>query len=594
MEIHRVLLAVVLSLAILVAWNIFFPATPPEQPEEEPEVVEEPLEEPHPEEDPRTEPLEPEEPREPTEHEIPEFEAVEGEQIQVETPLYQATFNTAGGVLEHFKLKDYKQSIEPDAPHVDLVTPRSLARGPMGIIWNDRPTWEQGEWAFEGDDLQLEPGEEKTLTFTGRVGDLKIVRELTFLADTYKIQENIELVNTSSASATGTIGQVLASPKFSDSRLNPTEIAYYDLDGLNHEGDSFQKDSQFQWAGIGDKYFLLAMVPSSPDVRLDGDYRDDMFQVNLSKEMSLSPETAYNLDTVYYLGPKDRTYLDEAPNKLGESIYYGWFDLLSQPLMRVLNFFYDYVGNYGIAILLLTLVIKIIFWPLSHKSYKSMNQMKKLQPIMTKIREKYKDDRKKMNEEMMRLYRTYKVNPLGGCLPIVVQIPVFIALYQGLLGSVELRHAPFISHIPFTDIVWLADLSSRDPYFITPILMGATMFLQQRMAPAPGDPMQAKLMQFLPLVFTFIFMTFPSGLVIYWLANNVLSIGQQWYMLKSADMPLKKAEEKEGQKTDPDTGLPIEDETQEEPESKESAQQSAQQDQQKKTGPPKKKKKKKK
>jgi YidC/Oxa1 family membrane protein insertase len=200
--------------------------------------------------------------------------------------------------------------------------------------------------------------------------------------------------------------------------------------------------------------------------------------------------------------------------------------------MQVLNFFYKYTGNYGIAIIILTIIIKIIFWPLSQKSYKSMNKMKKIQPMMTKIKEKYKDDRQKMNEEMMRLYKTYKVNPAGGCLPMLVQIPVFIALYQALLSAIELRHAPFIYNLPFTDIVWLADLSAKDPLYITPLIMGATMFIQQKMTPSPGDPTQAKVMLFMPVVFTFIFLTFPAGLVVYWLANNVLSIGQQWWMLK--------------------------------------------------------------
>jgi YidC/Oxa1 family membrane protein insertase len=200
----------------------------------------------------------------------------------------------------------------------------------------------------------------------------------------------------------------------------------------------------------------------------------------------------------------------------------------------VLNFFYSYVGNYGVAIIFLTIIIKILFWPLSHKSYKSMESMKKLQPMMAKIREKHKDDRQKMNQEMMQLYKTYKVNPAGGCLPMLLQIPVFFALYQALMGAVELRHAPFISTLPFTDIVWLADLSAKDPFYITPIVMGATMFLQQKMTPAPGDPMQAKIMMFLPIIFTFLFLSFPAGLVVYWLVNNVLSIFQQWTIARKS------------------------------------------------------------
>ncbi|WP_291322793.1 membrane protein insertase YidC [Desulfonatronospira sp.] len=554
MDIHRVLIAVVLSLAVLVVWNLMFP---PHSPDREEVREEERLEEPTPA-DPEPRPdveVTERDPWDTAPVDMPGFEAVEGEQIKVDTPLYQATFNSAGGILEHFVLKEYKQEIDPDAPKVDLVTPRSLVRGPMGITWNRTPTWTHGDWSLNGEDLSLEQGQEKTLTFTGHMGGVMFIREMTFVGDNYKIEESLQVVNTTQAQASGEIANILASPAFSDNRLNPTRVGYYDQEGLSHERErnlreGISKNTGIQWAGIVDHYFMLTLVPASTDVRLQADYRDELFQLSLSKTMYLEPEASRTMNQIYYLGPKDRVYLEGAPNNLEKSIYYGWFNILAQPLMYVLNFFYQYTANYGVAILLLTLVIKIIFWPLSHKSYKSMNQMKKLQPMMTKIREKHKDDRKAMNEEMMRLYKTYKVNPLGGCLPILVQIPVFIALYQGLLGSVELRHAPFISHIPFTDIVWLADLSARDPFYITPLLMGATMFLQQRMAPAPGDPLQARIMQFLPLVFIFIFITFPSGLVIYWLANNVLSIGQQWYMLKSADVPLQKAEQKAAEKAE--------------------------------------------
>jgi YidC/Oxa1 family membrane protein insertase len=192
------------------------------------------------------------------------------------------------------------------------------------------------------------------------------------------------------------------------------------------------------------------------------------------------------------------------------------------------------VHNYGVAVILLTVLIKLIFWPLSQKSYKSMDQMKRLQPMLTKLREKYADDKERLNQEVMQLYKTYKVNPAGGCLPMVVQIPVFFGLYKALLGSIELRHAPFISHVPFTDLVWMADLSVKDPYYVTPLIMGATMFIQQKMTPTGGDPMQAKIMLLMPVVFTFMFLNFPAGLVVYWLVNNVLSIGQQWWMMRKA------------------------------------------------------------
>jgi YidC/Oxa1 family membrane protein insertase len=225
---------------------------------------------------------------------------------------------------------------------------------------------------------------------------------------------------------------------------------------------------------------------------------------------------------------------------LDEAVNFGWFDIIAKPFLWIMNHIYGVIPNYGVAIILLTVLTKILLWPLGNKSYKSMSEMKRVQPLMTEIREKYKNDKQKMNQEMMNLYRTYKINPMGGCLPMVVQIPVFFALYRMLYEAIELRHAPFVG--------WINDLSAPDRLFDFPfsipfmeppygipvltIVMGASMFLQQKMSPAPGDPAQAKIMMFMPLIFTFIFINFSSGLVLYWLVNNILSIAQQYYVQK--------------------------------------------------------------
>ncbi|NTW07562.1 MAG: membrane protein insertase YidC, partial [Syntrophaceae bacterium] len=197
------------------------------------------------------------------------------------------------------------------------------------------------------------------------------------------------------------------------------------------------------------------------------------------------------------------------------------------PLLWVLNFIHNYIANYGLAILVLTLLIKIIFWPLGNLSYKSMQEMKNLQPKIAELKERYKNDQQKIGAETMALYKAHHVNPLGGCLPMLIQIPIFFGLYKALLYSIELRHSPFFW--------WIQDLSAKDPYYITPIIMGATQFIQQKMTPTMGDPMQAKLMLFMPVIFTFFFLNFPSGLVIYWLFNNIFSIGQQYYMNKKLE-----------------------------------------------------------
>jgi YidC/Oxa1 family membrane protein insertase len=194
------------------------------------------------------------------------------------------------------------------------------------------------------------------------------------------------------------------------------------------------------------------------------------------------------------------------------------------PMLISLKYMNEFVKNFGIAIIILTILIKILFWPLGNKSYESMKAMQKLQPKMQELRDKFKDDKQKLSQETMALYRAHKVNPMGGCLPMLIQIPVFFGLYKALLYAIELRHAPFFW--------WIQDLSAKDPYYITPIIMGATMFIQQKMTPTAGDPMQQKIMLFLPIIFTFLFLNFPSGLVIYWLFNNILSIGQQYYVNK--------------------------------------------------------------
>ena len=238
-----------------------------------------------------------------------------------------------------------------------------------------------------------------------------------------------------------------------------------------------------------------------------------------------------------YFGPRDIGILKSLNLQLEKAVNFGFFDIVSKPLLWVLIFFNGYLHNYGWAIILLTILVKIVFWPLTHKSYKSMKDMQKLQPKMAKIREKHKDNREQMNQEMMALYKTYKVNPMGGCLPMVIQIPVFFALYSLLGYAIELRHAPFL--------LWINDLAAPDrlpigvpiPYVgegipVLTLLMGASMFIQQKMTPTTGDPTQAKIMLFLPVVFTFMFINFAAGLVLYWLVNNVLSIGQQYYINK--------------------------------------------------------------
>jgi YidC/Oxa1 family membrane protein insertase len=244
-----------------------------------------------------------------------------------------------------------------------------------------------------------------------------------------------------------------------------------------------------------------------------------------SRAITLNPGEVFTLPYKLYYGPKDLDILKAQGNQLEKVIDLGWFTVVAKPLLYALKFLYGYVHNYGIAIIIITVIIKMLFYPLTYKSYKSMKDMQKIQPKMALLKEKYKNDKDAMNKAVMELYKTNKVNPLGGCLPMLVQFPIFVALYRALMTSIELRHAPFM--------FWIHDLAAKDPYYVTPIVMGATMFIQQKMTPTTSmDPTQAKMMMALPLVFTVMFINMPSGLVLYWLVNNLLTIAQQMYINK--------------------------------------------------------------
>jgi YidC/Oxa1 family membrane protein insertase len=529
MENKRVILAVVLSLAVLVGWNFLFPAKPPV---------------------PRTEPSQPAATQAapesakpaPQAEAMPAFAPTPGKKVTVDTPLYTAVFTSSGGVLERFSLKRFHQTIEPGSALVDLVGESAGLKAPLGLLVNGNPTWQNVDWAVTGGDLTLDDAGSGSLAFTGRVGDLVLKRTLTFSGGSYLIDEKLSLSNTAAQAAKTRLAFTLAVNRLSaeGDSYNPTQAAFYDTSGLEQFSsekklaEGVLDEKVVRWGAIMSNYFLVSVIPETDGLRGKAKIENGIFRVAVEKDgLDIPAGGRLDLDASYFLGPKSPKYLSMAPQNLSAAIDYGWFDFVAKPLLKLLHFFYDYVGNYGVAIILLTILIKIIFWPLSHKSYKSMEQMKKLQPLLTQLREKYKDDRQKMNEEMMQLYKTYKVNPAGGCLPMIVQIPVFFGLYQALLHSIELRHAAFITHLPFTNLIWLADLSAKDPFYITPLIMGATMFLQQKMTPAPGDPTQAKVMLLMPVVFTFMFLNFPSGLVVYWLVNNVISIAQQWWMLRN-------------------------------------------------------------
>jgi len=461
-------------------------------------------------------------------------------EITVETPLYKAVFSTKGATLRSFQLKNFKTHLGKNSGMIELVNVPPNMPLPLSLSFVDSSILVGGNDVYEADrkSISLDKNGQKTrLTFTQIYpGTLRIEKTFTFSPKDYTIPIEVKVYNLSPA----TIQQnaTLTWFNFDDPAVKK--------DSYTHDGPvySMAKDVELtnlkdlkseelhgpdiSWSGYESKYFIAAMIPQNPALTSLTLNRDSLniVSVQLKGPKNLIPAGQNGVFSyTLYLGPKDYDIMKALNVGLENAIDFGsWIKWLAIPLLFVLKFIFQYVQNYGIAIIILTILIKIIFWPLGNKSYKSMKEMQKLQPKMQELRQKYKDDKSKLSQETMALYKAHKVNPLGGCLPILIQIPVFFGLYKVLLYAIELRHSPFF--------FWIQDLSAKDPYYITPIVMGATMFIQQKMTPTMGDPMQAKIMLIMPVVFTFLFLNFPSGLVIYWLFNNIISIGQQMYINK--------------------------------------------------------------
>jgi YidC/Oxa1 family membrane protein insertase len=310
--------------------------------------------------------------------------------------------------------------------------------------------------------------------------------------------------------------------------LTTTEENYKKLDfGDLADDGSFKTTIEGGWVAMVQHYFLSAWIPDSTTTNSFNlrKTNGDMYLLGFtSPQVSVSPKTQSVIKADFYAGPKNIDRLEDISEYLDLTVDYGWLWMVAKPLFHVLNYIYGILGSWGWSIIAVTVLIKAVFFPLSATSYRSMAKMRKFGPEMQRMKELYGDDRQRMSQEMMKLYKKEKINPLGGCLPILVQMPVFISLYWVLMESVELRHTPFFG--------WIADLSVKDPYFVLPLIMGVTMWIQQKLNPTPPDPTQARIMQMMPIVFTFMFLWFPAGLVLYWVVNNTLSITQQYFITK--------------------------------------------------------------
>jgi YidC/Oxa1 family membrane protein insertase len=483
--------------------------------------------------------------------------------IKVETAQYTAIFSTRGGALKSFQLKGYqkdcaecpddiypriknfvtgsKEQLPPKGKGlVELVDVKESMPYPLAITFPESNIDIAPDSIYESDTTKLDminAKEKQRLVFFQTYDDaIKVEKIFTFNPDNYTISLEIKVYNLTDSP----VNQI---PKLSWQQYADPNQA---VDSYGHDGPvaSVAKSIERQelkkldkektygpnvlWSGYESKYFIASFISENPSLTSTIMNRDtkNMISVSIRGQKELIPgKQSGSFNYTLYLGPKEHSLLKAQNVGLEDSIDFGsWLKWLAMPLLAALNFIHNYIANYGIAIIILTLLIKIIFWPLGNLSYKSMKEMQNLQPKIAALKEKYKTDQAKLSQETMALYKTHKVNPFGGCLPIVIQIPIFFGLYKALLYSIELRHSPFLW--------WIVDLSAKDPYYITPIVMGAKQFLQQKMTPTMGDPMQAKIMLFMPVIFTFFFLNFPSGLVIYWLFNNILSIGQQYYINK--------------------------------------------------------------
>ena len=464
--------------------------------------------------------------------------------ITVETPLYTAVFFEQGGGLKSFVLKKYRTERDQDAAPMELVQTSNPAELPLVFSLDNGADAALPVLKADKEHLNVGPEGVGQLSMSAALENgLTIVRTLHFSGDSYLIESSYAVTNTGSVPLQVTPAMVLTNAPFFHANTTGRYLFSGPVALVNDElhqvkGKKLTAGPQiFQgtvgWAAYEDNYFITAVIPEQTGVSVVSmsALGKNVRSVVGGGVISLAAGEAKTFSYRAYFGPKKLTILKETGFDLARAVNFGWFDVLAKPMLFLLNFFYSYIGNYGIAIILVTCLIKGTFWPITQKGMKSMKNMQKLQPKVAKLKEKYKDDPTKMNQEMMAMYKTYKVNPIGGCLPMVIQIPFFFALYRVLMAAIELRHAPFM--------LWINDLSAPDRLMIgvdipvlhgipvLTLLMGASMYLQQKMTPTTADPTQARIMQFLPIIFTFMFINFASGLVLYWFVNNLLSILQQ-------------------------------------------------------------------
>ena len=468
-----------------------------------------------------------------------------GDAVRVTTDVVDVEISLTGGTITRLRLAQYPVSVdEPDTPFTLLGTePGKVFVAQSGLIGPESAPNHHAPYQAAAREYRLADGaDELVVDLVWNGGDVNVTKRYRFRRDSYRVRVEHLVENRGSTAWTGRMyGQFRRSAPqesrglgtiytYTGGVVSSPDKPYEKIDFDDMEGRDLERDIQGGWAAMIQHYFAGAWIPATDQVAhyYTKAFEGLQFGIGLvAPSVQVAPGASDTIGLDLYIGPKIRKRLEAAAPGLSRTVDYGWLFFIAEPLYFCLQFIHGMLGNWGWSIILLTVLIKLAFFPLSNASYKSMARMRKLQPRMQSLKERFGDDRQKLNQAMMDMYKKEKINPLGGCLPIVVQIPVFIALYWVLLETVELRHAPFM--------FWLDDLSTHDPFYVLPVAMGISMFAQQRLSPAPPDPIQAKVMMALPIVFTFFFLFFPSGLVLYWLVNNLLSISQQWVITRKIE-----------------------------------------------------------
>ncbi|MBS0286484.1 MAG: membrane protein insertase YidC [Proteobacteria bacterium] len=486
-------------------------------------------------------------------------QAKTSEIIEIKTDVFNIKIDAVGGDIVKAELLKYPETLS--SPKGVLLLDKGPGRdyiAQSGLIGKDElgpDSHQAGRAQYKSAQTQYQLGNQDELKVDmlwQSPQGVKVVKTFTFKKGSYLVNVDYTITNPNNTPWQGSFygqlqrehnkekkgGMLLGVQMYEGGGVYTPSKPYKKISFQDMQKSPFREQIQGGWAAQIEHYFLSAWVPDAQSTstyytRVDN---DNIFNIGAVTPVEVAPLSTQTVKGEFYIGPEIAHDLEQISPGLNLTVDYGILWPISQVIFWLLKAIYNFVGNWGWSIILVTLVIKLIFYKLSASSYRSMGRMRLLQPRIELLKERHKDDKQQFSVALMELYKKEKLNPLGGCLPILIQIPVFIALYYVLLESVELRHAPFM--------FWIKDLSSRDPYFVLPLIMGATMFLQQRMNPTPPDPIQAKVMMFMPVIFTVLFVSFPAGLVLYWTVNNILSMVQQWFITKNLEREgttLKKA-----------------------------------------------------